>query len=409
MPPSRFSQHFLSPRRLDLCTLFLVVLAASCFSISAFAKTDPDHLEQVVIQTLQPVVEKHNPPGIALALIIDGEPYFFTLGVASQDTKEPVTEHTLFEIGSVSKTFTATLAAYAEVRGVLSLGDPVSRHLPDLRGSAMDGVSLLNLATHTAGHFPLQVPAEIENNRQLLAYLSQWQPQYFPGTSRTYANPGIGLLGLITARKLRQPFAEAMQQYVFQGLGLGDTYIQVPDEKMSHYARGHNRSGTPVRVDMGVLGEEAYGVKSSAADLSRYLGIQMQLVKTGRDLERALATTRKGYFKTEFYVQDLVWEQYALPVAVETLMQGNSPAMVREDQPVEAIRPPLAPQQNVLINKTGSTGGFSTYVAFIPQKRFGFVMLANKYFSNEARIEVLYGILNGLMPEVIKPVGRKSD
>lgn len=383
----------------------LTPVLALCLTIfgssSVLANVDPERVERVVADAVQPVVETYQVPGMALALTIDGEPYLFTMGTLSEESGEPVTEHTLFEIGSVSKTFTATLAAYAEVKGALSLTDPVSLHLSELRGSAMDGVSLINLATHTAGHFPLQVPAEIQSNRELLAYVSQWQPQYFPGTSRTYSNPGIGLLGLVTARKLREPYAEAMQKHVFQGLGLGDTYIHVPKEKMSSYAQGYNRSGEPVRMDMGVIGEESYGVKSSVADLARYLGIQMQLVKTGRDLTKALALTRKGYFKTEFYVQDLVWEQYSLPLAADTLMRGNSRRMVREDHPVDPIRPPLAPQQNVLINKTGSTGGFSTYVAFIPEKRFGFVMLANKYFANEARVQVLLDVLQALYPDVL--------
>lgn len=384
---------------------FFACTLALCLTIvcapAALAKVDPARVERLVIEVVQPVVETYNIPGMALALTIDGEPYLFTLGVVSEENNEPVTEHTLFEIGSVSKTFTATLAAYAEVKGALSLSDPASRHLPELRGSAMDGISLINLATHTAGHFPLQVPDEIQSNRELLAYVKQWQPQYFPGTSRTYTNPGIGLLGLVSAHKLRQPFAEAMQQHVFQGLGLGDTYIHVPAEKMSSYAQGYNRNGEPVRMDMGVIGEESYGVKSSVADLARYLGIQMQLVKTGRDLSKALALTRKGHFKTEFYVQDLVWEQYSLPVAADTLMRGNSRRMIREDHPVEPIRPPLAPQQNVLINKTGATGGFSTYVAFIPEKRFGFVMLANRQFANEVRVQMLLDVLQALHPEVL--------
>lgn len=366
--------------------------------------TTAERLESAVIDAIQPLMDKHKIPGLALALTIDGEPYFFNVGVASLDDdlgEMEVTEHTLFEIGSVSKTFTAALAAYAEQDGALALQDPVSRYLPELRGSAMDGVSLLNLATHTAGHFPLQFPNNVQTKTQLQEYFKAWQPQYFPGTQRTYANPGIGLLGLIAAKQLRQPFAQAMQEKIFQGLGLGNTFIEVPEEKMRLYAHGHNRQNEPVRMHLGPLGEEAYGVKSSAADLTRYLAIQMQLVKVSPELERALAQTRKGYFKTEYYVQDLVWEQYPLPLSLETLLSGNSPKINLKDQPVDPIRPSLPPQKNVLVNKTGSTGGFSTYVAFIPEKRFGFVLLANKYFPNRERVEVMWKILEAVEPEVI--------
>ncbi|WP_420811463.1 class C beta-lactamase [Microbulbifer mangrovi] len=360
----------------------------------------PERLEAVVVEAIQPLVEKHRVPGMALALTIDGEPYFFNLGETALEGGEPVTEHTLFEIGSVSKTFTATLAAYAEAKGALDFGKPVSAYLPPLRGSAMDSVSVLNLATHTAGHFPLQLPVEIRSEAQLLEYFRNWQPQYTPGSKRTYANPGSGLLGLVAARSLNQPFAKAMQDSVFRGLGLSDTFVEVPQEKMAHYAEGHNRNHQPVRVNIGLLGEEAYGVRSSAADLTRYLAAQMELVKVGSEIQRALHATRQGYFRTNFYVQDMVWEQYSLPLEKSRLLAGNSRKMISEDHPVASVTPPLPPQRNVLINKTGSTGGFSTYVAFIPEKKFGFVLLANKYFPNGERVDMLYRILQAVLPEV---------
>ncbi|WOX04315.1 class C beta-lactamase [Microbulbifer pacificus] len=363
------------------------------------AVIEPAQLETIVVTAIQPLVEKYQVPGVALALTIDGEPYFFNIGDTAMEGGAPVTERTLFEIGSVSKTFTATLAAYAEVKGALDFRKPVSAYLPALRGSAMDSIAVLNLATHTAGHFPLQVPADVRSDEQLLDYFRNWQPQYTPGSKRTYSNPGSGLLGLVAARSLHQPFASAMEEHIFRGLGLSDTYIRVPAEKMAGYAEGHNSKHQPVRLDMGLLGEEAYGVRSSAADLTRYLAAQMQLVKVSGDLEKALAQTRRGYFETDHYVQDMVWEQYPLPVKASRLLAGNARDMIG-DQPVVAISPALAVQKNVLINKTGSTGGFSTYVAFIPEKHFGFVLLANKYFPNEERVEVMYKILESLMPDV---------
>ncbi|WP_428819951.1 class C beta-lactamase [Microbulbifer sp. MCCC 1A16149] len=372
-----------------------------CLVGAAQAQTlSPEQLEAVVVEAIQPLVEKHRVPGMALALTIDGEPYFFNLGETALEGGELVTEHTLFEIGSVSKTFTATLAAYAEAKGALDFSKPVSVYLPPLRGSAMDSVSVLNLATHTAGHFPLQLPAEVRSEAQLLEYFRNWQPQYTPGSKRTYANPGSGLLGLVAARSLNQPFAKAMEDSVFRGLGLSDTFVEVPQEKMTHYAEGHNRNHQPVRVNIGLLGEEAYGVRSSAADLTRFLAAQMALVKVGSEIQRALQATRQGYFRTDYYVQDMVWEQYSLPLEKDRLLAGNSRKMISEDHPVATVIPPLSPQENVLINKTGSTGGFSTYVAFIPEKKFGFVLLANKYFPNEERVDMLYQILQAVLPEV---------
>ncbi|MBB5211303.1 class C beta-lactamase [Microbulbifer hydrolyticus] len=401
MPPSItvFNLHQKVP--LLIVLVFGAYMSITAPAIANAESITPERLEEAVIDAVQPLVEKHRVPGMALALTIEGEPYFFNLGETALEGGEPITEHTLFEIGSVSKTFTATLAAYAEVKGALDFNEPVSGYLPALRGTAMDSVAVLNLATHTAGHFPLQVPAEVRSEDALLEYLRNWDPQYAPGSKRTYANPGSGLLGVVAARSLNQPFAKAMHESVFRGLGLSQTFVKVPEDQMAHYAEGHNSKHQPVRVNIGLLGEEAYGVRSSAADLTRYLAAQMELVKVAPALQQALQTTRQGFFRTDYYVQDMVWEQYALPLKKDTLLAGNSRNMISGDRPVTAISPPLPPQRNVLINKTGSTGGFSTYVAFIPEKQFAFVLLANKYFPNDERVAMLYGILEDILPGVV--------
>ncbi len=64
-------------------------------------------------------------------------------------------------------------------------------------------MSLLNLATHTTGGMPLQLPAEVKGEADLMAYFRKWSPPAAPGTVRTYANPSAGLLGVAAARAPR--------------------------------------------------------------------------------------------------------------------------------------------------------------------------------------------------------------
>jgi beta-lactamase class C len=94
--------------------------------------------------------------------------------------------------------------------------------------------------------------------------------------------------------------------------------------------------------------------------------------------------------------QDLIWEQYPYPVALKTLLEGNSPAMIFDATPVTEINPPEAPQRNVWINKTGSTNGFGAYVAFVPAKHLGIVIVANRNFPIEERVTIAYKILTSL-------------
>ena len=151
-----------------------IAVAAVMISASGYAADQQARIKAITDQAMKPMMQEFNIPGMAVGISIDGKNYFFNYGVASKDSQQAVSQDTLFEIGSVSKTFTATLAAYAQNQGKLDLADSVSQHLPALRGSAFDQISLLNLATHTAGGQPLQVPDEIRNNQQLMDYFKQW-------------------------------------------------------------------------------------------------------------------------------------------------------------------------------------------------------------------------------------------
>lgn len=373
--------------------VFTFFLTTTCSAADNF---DQSKIKATVDDAIQPVLEKYNIPGMAVAVTINGENYFYNYGVNSRETRQPITNKTIFEIGSISKTFTATLASFAQVKGKLSLSDSAGTYLPQLRSSRFDNISLLNLATHTSGGLPLQVPENIENNDQLMDYFKNWQPDFAPGTYRTYSNPSIGLLGIITAKSFDKSFEDLIENTLFPKLGMTDSYINVPTDQMKNYAQGYNKKDEPIRVSPGVLDSEAYGVKSSSADMIRFIEANMNLIKLDGKLKRAIAETHIGYFKAGEMTQDLIWEQYPYPGELKTVLAGNSSTMILEANPVIKLSPPLQPQENVLINKTGSTSGFGGYVAFIPARKIGIVILANKNYPIESRVTAAYQILTRL-------------
>ncbi|MEI6000230.1 beta-lactamase [Paraburkholderia bengalensis] len=355
-----------------------------------------DHVRQAVDAAIEPMMSKDGIPGMAVGVIVDGKPRVFNYGVASTQSRRPVTGETLFELGSVSKTFTATLTAWAQVDNRLSLSDKVGKYLPVLRGTPFGSVTLLDLGTHTPGGLPLQVPDEIHDDAQLMRYFAAWRPAHAPGTYRTYANPGIGALGLIAATSMQQDFTVLIERRLFPALGLRNSFIDIPVDKAGDYAQGYTKDGKPIRMTGGVLAPEAYGVKSTAADMLRFIAANMDMLKLDGALQRAITDTHSGYFDAGPMTQDLIWEQYPYPVALKSLLEGNGPSMALDATPVTPIRPPLAPQQNVWINKTGSTNGFGSYVAFVPGKRMGIVILGNRNFPIADRVAAAHKILTAI-------------
>jgi beta-lactamase class C len=339
---------------------------------------------------VKPILAQYGIPGMAVGVTIEGRRHFVEYGSASVAAQTPVTRDTLFELGSISKTFTATLATMASLEGKLSLDDTVGQHMPELAGSPVGDVRLLDLGTHTPGGFPLQLPDDVMTGEELIAWYRAWKPKYPAGTQRTYANPSIALLGIITAQAMGESFAKLAEGRLFPGLGLKRTYLTVPEAEMASYAWGTNRDGKPVRVGPSPIAFEAYGVKSNTADMLRYLEVSMRIGTVPDEIARAVAATHTGYFRAGPFIQDLIWEQYAWPAALDDMMAGHSSKMSLKANPVTAIQPPMPPRTDVILNKTGSTGGFGAYVVYIPARKVGIVMLANKGYPNAIRTKAAY-------------------
>ncbi|MFZ6677840.1 class C beta-lactamase [Undibacterium sp. Tian12W] len=372
-----------------------ILFIAAMFSLTA-TSAETDKLKRVVDEVILPVQEKNAIPGMAVGIFVNGKQYVFNYGLASRAGNVPVTNNTLFEIGSISKTFIATMTTLAQGRGKLALNDKVADHIASLKGSQFGETSLLSLATHTTGGLPQQVPDEVTSDEQLITYLKNWKPDHIQGTYRTYSNISIGLLGVIAAQSLQQPFATIMHEQIFPTLGMNNSYIVVPESKRADYAQGYKKDDTPVRMSEDVLSTEAYGVRTSASDLVQFIRANLGQMELPPEFAAALKNTHTGYFKAGGMTQSLVWELYPYPTDIAALITGSSQHMAFDATPVTKITPPFIPGKNVFIHKTGATGGFGAYIAFVPARNMGIVILANKNYPNQMRIETAQKILKQL-------------
>lgn len=381
----------------------LVLAAASACVAPAFVPSTARaaEIEALLGATCGPLIQAHDIPGLVVGLVFKGRPYFLEMGTTARPGGSPATRHTIFELGSISKCFTSTLAALAHVQGRLPLDHPVGDTVPELHGTPIGKATPLHLATYTAGGLPLQFPENVASNDEAIAYLSAFTPAAQPGVMRRYSNPSIGLLGHATARAMAADFVELSQRALLAPLGLGSTHIHVPDPQVHRYAWGHDKDQRKVRVNRGAFDAQAYGVKSTASDMLRFLQSLLDPERLPPELQMAVAHTMVPRYQVGPMQQGMGWEMYPSPWSLHALQEGNGPRTVLEPLPVQAIAlpgaQPLSPQSPPLfLNKTGSTAGFAAYAALAPHHQVALVMLANRNFPVRDRVAAASRVMESL-------------
>ena len=378
----------------SLFYLALFSLSASCVA----ADLSSQQVTSLVKAAIEPLMEQQEIPGMSVAVLYKGRAQFVNFGVADLESRRRVTENTLFELGSVSKTFTGTLAGVMIRNGEIRLNDPVQKYWPQLTGEQWRPVRMLHLATYTAGGLPLQLPDDVTDQASLLRFYQEWQPEAAPGTLRQYSNASIGLFGSLM---VKGDYEQAMARNVFQPLRLTRTYITVPPSMMLDYAWGY-KNGQPVRVSPGMLDAEAYGVKSTARDMLTFMQANVdpnRLSSGNAVLRNAIRTAQARYFKVGTLFQGLGWEIYDWPVTADTLMGDSDNGVALQPRPATLLNPVGPSQYASWVHKTGATNGFGAYIAFIPERNSGIVILANKNYPNPLRIKAAWQILQALQQE----------
>ncbi|MBN6527055.1 ADC family extended-spectrum class C beta-lactamase [Acinetobacter pittii] len=365
------------------------------FSTSIYAGNTPkdQEIKKLVDQNFKPLLEKYDVPGMAVGVIQNNKKYEMYYGVQSVQDKKAVNSSTIFELGSVSKLFTATAGAYAKNKGKISFKDTPGKYWKELKNTPIDQVNLLQLATYTSGNLALQFPDEVQTDQQVLTFFKDWKPKNSIGEYRQYSNPSIGLFGKVVALSMDKPFDQVLEKTIFPELGLKHSYVNVPKTQMQNYAFGYNQENQPIRVNPGPLDAPAYGVKSNLPDMLKFINANLNPQKYPKDIQRAINETHQGFYQVGTMHQALGWEEFSYPAPLQTLLDSNSEQIVMKPNKVTAISKEPSIK---MFHKTGSTNGFGTYVVFIPKENIGLVMLTNKRIPNEERIKAAYAVLNAI-------------
>lgn len=365
------------------------------FSTSIYAGNTPKEQEvkKLIDQNFKPLLDKYDVPGMAVGVIQNNKKYEIYYGLQSVQDKKAVNSSTIFELGSVSKLFTATAGGYAKAKGKISFNDTPGKYWKELKNTPIDQVNLLQLATYTSGNLALQFPDEVQTDQQVLTFFKDWKTKNAIGEYRQYSNPSIGLFGKVVALSMNKPFDQVLEKTIFPPLHLKNSYVNVPKTQMQNYAYGYNQENQPIRVNPGPLDAPAYGVKSTLPDMLTFINANLNPQKYPKDIQHAINETHQGFYQVGTMYQALGWEEFSYPAPLQTLLDSNSEQIVMKPNKVTAISKEPSVK---MFHKTGSRNGFGSYVVFIPKENIGLVMLTNKRIPNEERIKAAYAVLNAI-------------
>ncbi len=267
-----------------------------CFAtvlVCISARAEGEQFTEAVYAYLQQCVDAQGiSAGIVVGLVDEQGSHVVSYGSPDNGSPAQVDGDTLFEIASLTKTFTGLLLEQMVARGEMKLDDPAQKYLPDsVRMPVRNGkqITLFELATHTSG-LPRD-PANLNPRRAvnpfadyttggLYAFLSGYSLKRDRGAGWEYSNLGVGLLGDLIALKAGESYESLVVDRICEPLGMRDTRITLTAEQRARRAVGHNRFG--YAVPAGEFGElQGCGaLHSTANDMLKYIAANLRLVSS---------------------------------------------------------------------------------------------------------------------------------
>ncbi|MER5174978.1 MAG: serine hydrolase domain-containing protein [Candidatus Nitrosocosmicus sp.] len=221
----------------------------------------------------------------------------FSFGNISKSNNVPVNESTLFDIGSITKTFTTLLLADMVKQGLVNLNDPIEKYLPaGVKVPQFNGhkITLENLATHTSGLPEWPTNIWLNNNvgtfnpnyNENLLYqaLSNTTLTREPGSQFQYSSFGMGLLGHLLSVKVGVPYEQMVKDRILDVLGMNDTKITLSQNDIKNrFPVGHQNGSEISTPQIPDIMAASGSLHSTANDMLKYLSANLGLLHTKLD------------------------------------------------------------------------------------------------------------------------------
>ncbi|HJU54385.1 MAG TPA: serine hydrolase domain-containing protein [Pyrinomonadaceae bacterium] len=343
-------------------------------------------VDEVVKKAAQKFMSDSHSVGLSVGVYQDGRTYTHNFGEVAKGKKESPTRHTIYEVGSITKTFTGLLLARAAAERKVSLDDDVRKYLdgsyPNLEFEGRP-IKLFHLINHTSG-LPFTLPNHPElfknpDYYELPKILTRIESSYtranfyddlhkvkldkVPGTEFRYSNSGAQLLGFILEKVYRMPYEKIVLKKIAGPLKMTETKLTLTGPEKKRLAQGHYENGS-VALRVTPQSQAAGGLHSTVSDMLKY--VRFHLDESDEAVKLSHQTT---WGDIKYYASGLNWQMIQTPGGHRKIWQS------------------------------GGTFGFSSHCVIFPELRMGIVLLSNESDVNSQ------GRLNEMANEILAGVG----
>lgn len=344
-----------------LLIFLLLTVQAACLCVTK--NLQQTRIDSVIKGHALNLMNNKTMIGWSLGIYLDGKQYFYNYGSVEKGRQVALTQNTIYEVGSITKTFTGILLAQAIFENKIKLDEDIRLYLKnDYKNLEFNGtpIKIVHLANHSSGlpegilpeeFFALKNPTpfdvvnffEGDSGDIFLRCLKTTKPETNPGSKIQYSNTGMNTLGLILENVYHMSYAELIKKYFTDPLKMENTEIVFYKSDTSNYTKGYDKNGNIMPHITFQIAGAAGGLKSTTADMIKYIRENVY------ENDAAVKLSHQSTI-------DLDGQEFGLGWQIRRNFIDD----------------------NKLLWHNGGEPGFSSYIAVVPTKNIGMICLTNQ-------------------------------
>lgn len=358
--------------------LFVLMLSMTAFS-NAQAVERPQVTRAQINEVVTKVMQEKHIPGLSIAISIPGGKVIEeSYGLANVEYKQPVEKDSIFEIGSISKTFTAIGIMMLQEEGRLSVNDRVTKYFPQYPG--WNDITLRHLLQHTSGIRDVTNVEPFKSNQgkdwtpqEVVAAIAGEPLDFEPGQKAQYSNSGCIILGLVIEKVTGISYGDFLAAKITKPLGMAHTALGSKSAIIPKRVSGYAYAGSLMNAEYASLAlpYASGGILSNPSDL-------IKLVKVFRG-EALLNKKSIGEMFAPAHLNNGTRYESSDPGLKITFGYGLDSIVLKE---------------GIIPAKTGGISGFNSFFAYFPESQTMVALTANLNNSLQDLliiVDVLFG------------------